>query len=57
MDVAVKPGLHTAFASVKGSVSQVTVRSLGGGAICVGDAQAGNLQANQTGPVIPAASS
>jgi hypothetical protein len=57
MDVAVKPGLHTAFASVKGSVSQVTVRSLGGGAICVGDAQAGNLQANQTAPVIPAASS
>lgn len=53
-DVAVKPGLHSAFASIKGSVSQVIVRSLGGGAICVGDAQAGNLEANQTGPVIPA---
>ncbi len=56
-DVAVKPGLHTAFASIKGSVSQVVVRSLGGGAICVGDAQAGNLEADQTGPVIPAAPS
>ena len=56
-DVAVKPGLHTAFASIKGSVSQITVQSLGGGAICVGDAEAGNLEADQAGPVIPAASS
>jgi hypothetical protein len=54
--VSVKPGLHTAFASIKGSVSQVTVRALGGGAMCVGDAQAGNLEADQTGSVIPAAS-
>jgi hypothetical protein len=56
-DVAVKPGLHTAYASIKGSVNQITVRSLGGGAMCVGDAQAGNLEADRTGPVIPAAPS
>jgi hypothetical protein len=55
-DVAVKPGLHTAFADIKGSVRQVTVRALGGGAMCIGDAQAGNLSPNQFGSILPAAS-
>jgi hypothetical protein len=52
-NVAVKPGLHTAYVDITGSVSQVTVRSLGGGGMCVGDAEAGNLAANQTGSVLP----
>jgi hypothetical protein len=51
--VAVKPGLHTAFADITGSVSQVTVRSLGGGGMCIGDAQAGNLVPDKAGSILP----
>jgi hypothetical protein len=55
--VAVKHGLHSAYVHITGSVSQVTVRTLGGGAVCIGDAEAGKLRADLTGPVVPAASS
>jgi hypothetical protein len=55
-DVAVKPGLHTAFVSVAGSVDHITVQALGGGAMCVGDAQAGNLGPDTAGVALPAAS-
>jgi hypothetical protein len=55
-DVAVKPGLHTAFVSITGSVSHVTVQALGGGAMCIGDAQAGNLGPNEAGVILPTTS-
>ncbi|HEX7993725.1 MAG TPA: hypothetical protein VF506_07365, partial [Streptosporangiaceae bacterium] len=44
--VAVKHGLHSAYVHITGSVSQVTVRTLGGGAVCIGDAEAGKLRAD-----------
>jgi hypothetical protein len=55
-DVAVKPGLHTAYVSITGSVNHVTVQALGGGAMCIGDAQAGNLGPNEAGLILPATS-
>ena len=55
-DVAVQPGLHTAYVSITGSVDHVTVQALGGGAMCIGDAQAGNLSPDQAGFILPTTS-
>jgi hypothetical protein len=55
-DVTVKPGLHSAYVSVTGSVDQVIVQARGGG-LCIGDAQAGNLGPDQAGFVLPTPSS
>jgi len=55
--VAIKRGLHSAYAHITGSISQVTVRTVGGGAVCIGDAEAGNLRPDLAGPVVPATSS
>ncbi len=55
-DVAVKPGLHTAYVSITGSVNHVTVQALGGGVMCIGDAQAGNLGPDEAGFILPTTS-
>jgi hypothetical protein len=52
-DVRVKPGLHSAFVFVTGSVDQLTVQARGGG-LCIGDAQAGNLGPDHAGFILPA---
>jgi hypothetical protein len=51
--VTVEPGLHSAYVSLSGSISQITVAELNGGGLCVGDAQAGNLSPDLAGLTLP----
>ena len=51
--ITVKPGLHSAYAALTGEASEISVRNLGPGKICIGDAQAGNLAPATSGPVLP----
>ncbi|HEX2322113.1 MAG TPA: hypothetical protein VHJ18_24290 [Streptosporangiaceae bacterium] len=41
-ELAVRPGLHTAFLPVSGSAPRITVSGLVGKQICIGDAEAGS---------------
>lgn len=45
--LSVKPGLHTGYVPVTGSVTGMSVNGLDGNALCIGDAEAGN-----PGPVV-----
>jgi len=49
----VRPGLHSAYMPVAGSVRRITINGLGSNTICIGDAEAGTLVQAQAGPVIP----
>jgi len=51
--LAVKPGLHTGYVPISGSVRRIRVDTIGGGGLCIGDVQAGNLAPNQLGQVLP----
>ena len=43
-ELAVRPGLHSAFLPVSGSAARITVTGLTGSKICIGDAEAGSAQ-------------
>jgi hypothetical protein len=43
--------LHSAYIPVRGSASGVTISLPPGVGLCVGDAQAGNLQPQAPGPI------
>jgi hypothetical protein len=43
-ELAVRPGLHSAFLPVSGSAARITVTGLAGSKICIGDAEAGSAQ-------------
>ncbi len=49
--LAVRPGLHSAYLGVSGAVTSFAVTGLGGGHMCVAGAEAGQLVAY--GPAIP----
>jgi hypothetical protein len=49
----VRPGLHSAYMPVTGSVRTITIGGLGSNTMCIGDAEAGTLMQAQAGPVIP----
>lgn len=51
--LAVKPGLHTGYVPISGSVSRFRVDTIGGGGMCIGDAQAGNLVPSRLGEILP----
>src|SRR5262249_26991039 len=50
-NLAVRPGLHTAYLTVAGAATHVTVSGLGGTRMCIGDAEAGSAQPNLSGQV------
>jgi len=52
-NLAVQPGLHTGYVPISGSVNRFRVDTIGGGGLCIGDAQAGNLGASQLGTILP----
>lgn len=54
--LAVKPGLHSAFLSVTGQSNSILVSGLAGRAMCIGDAEAGNLAPVEPGQSGPGAS-
>jgi hypothetical protein len=41
-ELAVRPGLHTAYLPVRGPAARITVSGLAGSQICIGDAEAGS---------------
>ncbi len=51
--LAVKSGLHTGYVPISGSVCRIRVDTIGGGGLCIGDVQAGNLAPDQLGQVLP----
>jgi hypothetical protein len=51
-NLVVKPGLHSGYVRVSGSISTITVDTVGGG-LCIGDAQAGALWPNTLGQILP----
>ena len=53
--LAIEPGLHSAYLPIQGSASTVTISSPAVHGLCVGDVQAGILVPSSTGLVIPAA--
>jgi hypothetical protein len=55
-ELAVKPGLHTAYLSVTGSSNNILVSGLFGKKMCVGDVEAGNLAPAEPGHREPGAS-
>jgi hypothetical protein len=46
--LAVRPGLHTAFLPVSGSAARITISGLAGNKICVGDAEAGSARPSKS---------
>ena len=51
----VRPGLHTGYVSVSGTVSSVVIKSSGVGRMCVGDVQVGSLAPDTAHPALPTA--
>lgn len=51
--LVVSPGLNSGYVPVKGSADTVVLRPLGGGALCVGDVEVGNLAPSATGEILP----
>jgi hypothetical protein len=49
----VRPGLHSGYLPVAGSVRRIVIDDLGGYPVCVGDAEIGTFVQSQVGPVIP----
>jgi hypothetical protein len=51
--LAVQPGLHTGYVPISASISRFMVDTIGGGGLCIGDAQAGNLAPSKLGQILP----
>jgi hypothetical protein len=51
--LAVKRGLHAGYVPISGSVNRFRVETIGGGGLCIGDAQAGNLGPSTLGEILP----
>ncbi len=54
--LTVRPGLHSAYFSVRGSADSVTVSGPAMAGLCLGDMEAGIVVPSISGPVIPASS-
>jgi len=52
-ELAVKPGLHSAYLSVLGTARGIAVTGVSGQALCVGDVEAGNPQPVLSAPALP----
>jgi hypothetical protein len=54
LELAVRPGVHSGYLPVTGSVRTIVVSALSGARMCIAEAQAGSLAPNLAGPAIPA---
>src|SRR5262249_38491697 len=52
-NLIVKPGLYSGYVPIRGTVSKISVDTVGGGGLCIGDAQAGALAPSSLGQILP----